>query len=462
MNASFTKCTIFAWSRSSGVCYCREDGVWEYVAQSERVSGCVHTGPGAVNGCIASPAPSPGPAPPTPTPTPPRPPAVSVGSTAGQAGCKAAGNHAVWVAAPVADGIYQIVNDHATLGKLCLTVDGLGSTLKGYTDMAQVLARTCYNTSMPTLLSADIMMMKSQLWRYSRVDVFQQLQSVGLSALNTTTAPMCLTAVPPVPLIQVAAALAVVGADHTSSAGSKDGGSAGGGGAGRLQPDLNPKQQLVDSSITYTSEGEVTINATLHLKANSPTTFVVSVVSSRDAAAVAPPLVSVSAAADALAQASAIPSAVAAQRAEGLAWWSSYWNASAVSLGPGRQLLEGFWYGMNYMAAMQNRAGKQAAGLWGPWIQSDTMNWNGDYTLDYNFQSEYYGACRCDAIFLPPPLFFFFLVDIYIFETRDHWVHYLPPVGSKQANLVYAAVHNFDGTRSTTLPQSRCILVQPS
>jgi hypothetical protein len=28
----------------------------------------------------------------------------------------------------------------------------------------------------------------------------------------------------------------------------------------------------------------------------------------------------------------------------------------------------------------------------GPWIQADDMGWNGDYTLDYNFQSEYYGV----------------------------------------------------------------------
>ena len=76
---------------------------------------------------------------------------------------------------------------------------------------------------------------------------------------------------------------------------------------------------------------------------------------------------------------------------------------------------------MQYMAGSMNRAGKQATGLWGPWIQSDTMNWSkrrssshpsplsltrdacvyndvigartdGDYTLDYNFQSEYYGV----------------------------------------------------------------------
>ena len=145
-NTSLTTCTIFAWSQDSSTCYCREDGVWEYVNQSGRTSGCVHAGPGAVKGCNASPAPSPGP--PSPSPPPPGPQAVYVGSTAGQAGCRAAGNNAVWIADPVTDdGVYRIVNEHATLGKLCLAAEDLGSTPKGYTDMAQVVARPCYNAS---------------------------------------------------------------------------------------------------------------------------------------------------------------------------------------------------------------------------------------------------------------------------------------------------------------------------
>ena len=58
-------------------------------------------------------------------------------------------------------------------------------------------------------------------------------------------------------------------------------------------------------------------------------------------------------------------------------WWADFWNASSVDLGAERRTLEGFWFGMQYMAGSMNRAGKQATGLWGPWIQSDDMNWNG-------------------------------------------------------------------------------------
>jgi hypothetical protein len=65
-------------------------------------------------------------------------------------------------------------------------------------------------------------------------------------------------------------------------------------------------------------------------------------------------------------------------------WWDIFWNASSIDLGPERRTLESFWYGMQYMSGSMNRAGKQATGLWGPWIQSDDMNWNGDYTLDYS------------------------------------------------------------------------------
>lgn len=349
--------------------------MWEYVKQSGKTSGCVHTGHDAVKGCNASPAPSPAPpSPPPPSPPPPGPPAIYVGSTVDQAGCNAAGNNAIWIAEPVTnDGVYRIINEHATLGKLCLEVEDLGSTPKGYKDMAQVVARACYDPSS----TADV---SFQRWRYSHDDPWQQLRSADLSAQNSG-APMCLTAVPPVPLIEVAATLAIVGADSASSS------SSGNDGGANLQ-----QQQLTAPRISYASEGEVTVNATLHLKANISVTFVVSVVSSRDNAAASTPSRSVSAAADALAKKMAKPAAAASQRAKSLAWWTSYWNASAVSLGPDRQLLEGFWYGMNYIAGMQNRAGKQATGLWGPWIQTDTMNWNGDYTLDYNFQSEYYGA----------------------------------------------------------------------
>jgi hypothetical protein len=57
-----------------------------------------------------------------------------------------------------------------------------------------------------------------------------------------------------------------------------------------------------------------------------------------------------------------------------------------VDLGDEFRLLEQFYYGAQYAVGSASRAGRMAPGLWGPWITTDTPGWNGDYTLNYNFQ----------------------------------------------------------------------------
>ena len=246
-------------------------------------------------------------------------------------------------------------------GKLCLTAEPLGSTQKGYSDIGQAVAEPCSssNASNPY-----------QEWLYSTEDPYRQLRSVAFPPATTSAdSGKCLTAVPPVPLVEVAAAMASVTADP-----------------------------VYDGSVVSNiagSDGQVHVDTSVRLQANVPFTFVVSVVSSRDAAATSGSNTGRSVADDAVSVASRLsssPAAVDAARAAHALWWSQFWNASAVNLGPKRQTLEGFWYGMQYLSGMQNAPGKQASGLWGPFIQTDTMNWNGDYTLDYNFQSTYYGA----------------------------------------------------------------------
>ena len=39
-----------------------------------------------------------------------------------------------------------------------------------------------------------------------------------------------------------------------------------------------------------------------------------------------------------------------------------------------------------YILACASREGKIAPGLFGPWQTNDAAGWNGDYTLNYNFQ----------------------------------------------------------------------------
>ena len=71
---------------------------------------------------------------------------------------------------------------------------------------------------------------------------------------------------------------------------------------------------------------------------------------------------------------------------EHAAWWSEYWKSgAAVSLGSRRLLLEGWWYGAQYLFGSATRPGKVAPGLWGPWVTGDQRAaWNGDYTIDYS------------------------------------------------------------------------------
>jgi hypothetical protein len=75
----------------------------------------------------------------------------------------------------------------------------------------------------------------------------------------------------------------------------------------------------------------------------------------------------------------------AAERAAAHAeWWAAYYAASEVYLGEGRQLLEGFYYGSQYLLGSTARAGKVPPGLWGVFNFLDESAWNGDFTLDYN------------------------------------------------------------------------------
>lgn len=59
------------------------------------------------------------------------------------------------------------------------------------------------------------------------------------------------------------------------------------------------------------------------------------------------------------------------------AWWQDYWNRSALQLDDQRQVLEAYWYGMQYMLGSTARPGKVAPGLWGVWAVTDSSAWNG-------------------------------------------------------------------------------------
>ena len=92
------------------------------------------------------------------------------------------------------------------------------------------------------------------------------------------------------------------------------------------------------------------------------------------------------------------PNAAATIEAARTKWWKAFWNASSISL-PTQPTIERFWRGSQYIlgsavprATEAAAAAAVAPGLFGPWVAWDVVGWNGDYTLDYNYEATFYGV----------------------------------------------------------------------
>lgn len=72
-----------------------------------------------------------------------------------------------------------------------------------------------------------------------------------------------------------------------------------------------------------------------------------------------------------------------------LNWWKNYWLKSYVRTYD--TLLERYYFGALYEAACAYREGSLCPGLFGPWVTTDSSNWDGNYTLSYNHQSTVVG-----------------------------------------------------------------------
>ena len=79
-------------------------------------------------------------------------------------------------------------------------------------------------------------------------------------------------------------------------------------------------------------------------------------------------------------------------------WWSAFWNLSHVDIGD--EWMERYYYQSQYLLACSSRSGKIAPGLWGPFICSEETAWAGDYHLNYNYQSPYWGCFSSNHISL--------------------------------------------------------------
>eukprot|EP01043_Picozoa_sp_COSAG02_P016967 COSAG02_NODE_759_length_17490_cov_29.152608_1_plen_657_part_10 len=323
-NASLTKlCSIYAWSTGSQTCYCREDAVWEFTAQSGRTSGCR---PSVVKGCSPSPTPHPyhpphHPPGPQPPPSPLCTPAnhcARVGSAANLVECAAAGNAGVWSLEPV-EGGSRVVHNSSSLGKLCLTdsrqADPVARCGQVGRCFPELVARPC---------ASDGGMRAAQLWNLE--GPLKQLRSPDSTKAHGDLPPagadsvQCVTAIPPVPLIQVAAASRVLGPGiDIQSAAS----------AARA---MTPARILADGSIE--------VNMTLEMKARQVYLINTAVVSSNDLAQVnISESDGVISAVEHMLDGACNATGLASLRQQHANWWAEFWNASSLDLGAERRTL---------------------------------------------------------------------------------------------------------------------------
>ena len=75
---------------------------------------------------------------------------------------------------------------------------------------------------------------------------------------------------------------------------------------------------------------------------------------------------------------------------EHTAWWKNFWSKSFVQI-PDQKIQES-WYGSLYLMACSSTPLSPPPGLYGNFITTTQPCWQGDYTLDYNFEGPPYSA----------------------------------------------------------------------
>jgi len=71
-------------------------------------------------------------------------------------------------------------------------------------------------------------------------------------------------------------------------------------------------------------------------------------------------------------------------------WWADFWSKSFIQIPD--QKIQDNWYASLYLLACCSKPDCPAPGLWGNFITGDRMEWQGDYTLDYNYQAPFWAA----------------------------------------------------------------------
>ena len=89
------------------------------------------------------------------------------------------------------------------------------------------------------------------------------------------------------------------------------------------------------------------------------------------------------------------PSDVNARSASHLAWWNAFWGKSFVEI-PDKNI-EKEYYASLYLLASTSRSGEAAPGMWGDWVMKNPA-WNGDYALDFNYETPFYAALTANHV----------------------------------------------------------------
>ncbi len=81
---------------------------------------------------------------------------------------------------------------------------------------------------------------------------------------------------------------------------------------------------------------------------------------------------------------------IAALREKHLGWWKTFWGKSFVEI-PDKKIQDN-WYGSLYLLACCSRADIPPPGLWYNFVTRMGASWDGDYTLDYNYQAPFWAG----------------------------------------------------------------------
>jgi alpha-L-fucosidase 2 len=77
-------------------------------------------------------------------------------------------------------------------------------------------------------------------------------------------------------------------------------------------------------------------------------------------------------------------------------WWSQYWNKSFIIIND--SLLELDYYRSLYIMGSCSRDLEFPPGIFGTWVTMERPEWNGDYHLNYNYQSPFYALFSSNRI----------------------------------------------------------------